>query len=101
MSESGDRILHILLEEAVTGPVKTTTVISCHYHRILERKAPMKKQNRLLVILIVVLVIVFPLSTMGRPARAESLKAPKTKTPTPSPTPTPGATTIGNIIPMP
>ena len=61
----------------------------------------MKKQNRLLVILIVVLVIVFPLSTMGRPARAESLKAPKTKTPTPSPTPTPGATTIGNIIPMP
>ena len=62
----------------------------------------MKKQNRLLVILTVVLVIVFLLSTMGRPARAESLKAPKTKTPTPTgPTPTPGATTIGNIIPMP
>ena len=62
----------------------------------------MKKQNRLLAILTVVLVIVFLLSTMGRPARAESLKAPKTKTPTPTgPTPTPGATTIGNIIPMP
>ena len=62
----------------------------------------MKKQNRLLAILTVVLVMVFLLSTMGRPARAESLKAPKTKTPTPTgPTPTPGVTTIGNIIPMP
>src|SRR5712691_6048061 len=60
----------------------------------------MKKQNRLLAILTVVLVLMFVLSTMGGPARAESLKAPKTKTPTPTvatstpsgPTPTPGPT---------
>jgi hypothetical protein len=32
---------------------------------------------------------------------ASDTLAPKTKTPTPTPTPTSGATTIGNIIPIP
>ncbi len=57
----------------------------------------MQKQNRILIILTAVLVVILILSTMGGPARAESLKAPKTKTPTPTstssgPTPTPGPT---------
>src|SRR6266508_6066148 len=61
---------------------------------------PMQTKNvfRTFLVFAVVLTI---LATNAIQASASNTLAPKTKTPTPTPTPTSGATTIGNIIPMP
>src|ERR1044072_5354577 len=61
--------------------------------KVMERKIPMQRQNRLFVILTAALMLVVALSVMGGSASESSPNAPKPKTPTPPPiipSPTPG-----------